>query len=467
MGTRKLNDWLVNINVGHTPAFGGHLHSGFLSRAQSIPLDEILELANGKPIYFVGHSLGGAIAQICALLCCDKVSVANNMKQIYSISFGGPYIGTKGIKQFIASKSGTICLENNFLTIVNEEDCVPGVLNLVTTLSKTTEMLQEGLTSFQSFLDLLNPAFINTTMGYILSKVSTPAFFTAVQNFSNLVKNRDQFIPVGKYLFFKRRDGVLYSNEYFSSSATGNASIHRHIIFNGTIRAINLEHHRISKYSFNYSALHNISSADNDNISILPNSILTFIKKLKEINNGKYLYLKEKVLDSFLLPPKTPIVLSELEKIDFHPIVSLLLRNVETIIGFISPYELLTSHFKNISDRSEINVGENLFDEVKTTFNIESQFQYSLGESASIPLFSTKIIAAISLNRIHSLYRLVELQRTENIGLVNDFNVKWITEIQNLYLQGRSTAVIPGGYVFIINRSDYNMGKIKTFVASR
>jgi hypothetical protein len=465
MGTRNLTDWLVNINIAHTPAFGGQLHSGFLSRAKSIPLDEILELANGKPIYFVGHSLGGAIAQICALLCCNVVPVANCMKQIYSISFGGPYIGTEQVKQFIASKFGAICLENNFLTIVNEEDCIPGVLNLVITLSKTTKRLQEGLQGFQTFLDFIKPAFNNSTAGFILSNVSVPAFFKAIQNYSKkVVDHRDQFKPVGKYLFIKRRDGVLNSNEYFSSSPTGNASIHKNIIIDGTIRSVNLENHRISSYSFNYSALHNIISFGNDNINILPNSILTFIKKLKEINNGKYLYLKEKVLDSFLLPPKTPIVLSEVDKIDFHPIASLLLRNVENIVGFISPYELLTSHFNSISNRSDINVGENLFDEVKTTFTVESQYQDTYGESASIPLFSTKIIEAISLNRIHSLYRLVQMQKSENICLVNDFHVKWSDEIQNLYVTGKSTAVIPGGYLFIINRSDYNIGKIKNFI---
>ena len=60
------------------------LHQGFCHRAQSVPAEFISHLGNNKPTIFCGHSMGGAVAAICALPL-----IANN-RDVYAISFGAP-----------------------------------------------------------------------------------------------------------------------------------------------------------------------------------------------------------------------------------------------------------------------------------------------------------------------------------------------------------------------------------------
>jgi hypothetical protein len=100
-GSATLEDWLfVNFDalVSTVDSFTS-LHSGFVRSSQSIPFRFFSEYCdapiidsngndlrpNPKPVIFTGHSMGGAVAEICALprLLDDH---------IYAITFGAPSI---------------------------------------------------------------------------------------------------------------------------------------------------------------------------------------------------------------------------------------------------------------------------------------------------------------------------------------------------------------------------------------
>ena len=61
-------------------------HLGFCKRAQSVPADFITHLDSSKPTIFCGHSMGGAVATMCAL------PLIQQKRNVYAISFGAPSI---------------------------------------------------------------------------------------------------------------------------------------------------------------------------------------------------------------------------------------------------------------------------------------------------------------------------------------------------------------------------------------
>lgn len=71
----------------------GKVHSGFKKEADDLWPDlEKLLASNKKTLWFTGHSLGGAIAQICAGRC--KVSkIESNPRAVFS--YGSPRVGNK------------------------------------------------------------------------------------------------------------------------------------------------------------------------------------------------------------------------------------------------------------------------------------------------------------------------------------------------------------------------------------
>ncbi len=70
-GTNELADWLDNINAFSTPALFGEFHRGFWNSVEDVwePIDRRcreLQQQRKRPIFFTGHSLGGAMATIAA-----------------------------------------------------------------------------------------------------------------------------------------------------------------------------------------------------------------------------------------------------------------------------------------------------------------------------------------------------------------------------------------------------------------
>jgi len=70
-GTDEVADWLDNINAFSTKKLFGEFHRGFWKSVEDVwqPLMERLEVCQvnkKRPVFFTGHSLGGAMATIAA-----------------------------------------------------------------------------------------------------------------------------------------------------------------------------------------------------------------------------------------------------------------------------------------------------------------------------------------------------------------------------------------------------------------
>jgi len=69
----------------------GNVHSGFNREVDDLwPLLEELLRDNTQPVWFCGHSLGGAMATICAFRCKTS-SIASNPQELHT--FGSPRVG--------------------------------------------------------------------------------------------------------------------------------------------------------------------------------------------------------------------------------------------------------------------------------------------------------------------------------------------------------------------------------------
>jgi triacylglycerol lipase len=71
----------------------GKVHSGFNQEVDDLwPWLEDALLENRKPVWFCGHSLGAAMATICAFRC-KASSIASNPRELHT--FGSPRVGCK------------------------------------------------------------------------------------------------------------------------------------------------------------------------------------------------------------------------------------------------------------------------------------------------------------------------------------------------------------------------------------
>ncbi len=89
------NAWTVAFEVGR-------VHSGFHSEVNELwPLLEQQVKENQRPMWFAGHSLGGAMAAICAVRC--KISpIPSNPQAIFS--YGAPRVGNRVYTSFLKVK---------------------------------------------------------------------------------------------------------------------------------------------------------------------------------------------------------------------------------------------------------------------------------------------------------------------------------------------------------------------------
>jgi triacylglycerol lipase len=71
----------------------GRVHRGFKREVDDLwPMLEVALRSNTLPTWFCGHSLGGAMAAICAARCY-KSSISSNPEEVYT--FGSPRIGDR------------------------------------------------------------------------------------------------------------------------------------------------------------------------------------------------------------------------------------------------------------------------------------------------------------------------------------------------------------------------------------
>lgn len=86
------NAWTVAIDVGR-------VHSGFHNHVDVLwPKIELLLRENQRPVWFAGHSLGGAMATLCAVRC--RISqIPSEPRAIFT--FGSPRVGDRKVVNFL------------------------------------------------------------------------------------------------------------------------------------------------------------------------------------------------------------------------------------------------------------------------------------------------------------------------------------------------------------------------------
>ena len=96
------NDIQADANAWTVASEVGRVHSGFHSEVDELwPLLEQQIKENQRPMWFSGHSLGGAMAAVCAVRC--KISpIPSNPQAIFS--YGAPRVGNRAYSSFLKVK---------------------------------------------------------------------------------------------------------------------------------------------------------------------------------------------------------------------------------------------------------------------------------------------------------------------------------------------------------------------------
>ena len=135
-GSVSVNDWITNAAVALVPwSAEGRVHAGFLRALDAVWLDllpMINQRAQGRTVWFTGHSLGGALA----LLAMMRWRVEAQRKADGLYAFGMPKAGDAVFTEAVMTHHG-----QHAFSILNEGDFVPWL----PVLSAEFEIACEGL----------------------------------------------------------------------------------------------------------------------------------------------------------------------------------------------------------------------------------------------------------------------------------------------------------------------------------
>ena len=116
----ELSDWMANLGRSPTPTDHGDVHKGFYFAYQSMKpqVVEILKTRDTTNLWVTGHSLGGALA----LLCAYDLESIEDRKLNGVVTFGQPMVA----RQQFATHIDRILL-GRYARFVNRDDIVPKV----------------------------------------------------------------------------------------------------------------------------------------------------------------------------------------------------------------------------------------------------------------------------------------------------------------------------------------------------
>ncbi|CAF1300221.1 unnamed protein product [Didymodactylos carnosus] len=211
-GTTNTNDVLTDLTIHPALTSSGMVHRGFSKRASEFPYDTLMnefysESDHRKRLIFTGHSLGGSVAHLCAIFSLANKSFKEN-PQIYSIAFGAPFIGNNTVAKDLIKKN----FNHHFLTIINQSDIVPNLLNLVETgtrIQSTIATMTESCSEITNTLLTLISLSTGIPQEVINKSISTLNLMKP--KLKNLLVNKiTDYKPIGQYGFMR---SVLPLNE--------------------------------------------------------------------------------------------------------------------------------------------------------------------------------------------------------------------------------------------------------------
>jgi hypothetical protein len=116
----EISDWFVNLDCLSTDTPQGVIHRGFFNAYQTLKGQIVKALGESKPkhLWITGHSLGGALALVCAydLVENEKVTLDG------VVTFGQPMVAHKQLAGHLDK-----LLLDRYAHFVNEADIVPRI----------------------------------------------------------------------------------------------------------------------------------------------------------------------------------------------------------------------------------------------------------------------------------------------------------------------------------------------------
>ena len=116
----EIQDWYINLSNRSRKVDHGNVHAGFWTGYDSLhgQLAKVLEASKPKKVWITGHSLGGALAVVCAY----RLSSMENLEIAGVMTFGQPKVGNPAF-----CKHMDVTLRGRMVHFVNESDLVPRV----------------------------------------------------------------------------------------------------------------------------------------------------------------------------------------------------------------------------------------------------------------------------------------------------------------------------------------------------
>jgi len=107
---KDIKNWITNLNFAKQTPYkkvpNAAVHEGFYSAYNSVSSQvtagtkDLISIRRNANIYITGHSLGGALATLCAVDIKTSVGAANS---VYLYTFGTPRVGNAAFAQYFTS----------------------------------------------------------------------------------------------------------------------------------------------------------------------------------------------------------------------------------------------------------------------------------------------------------------------------------------------------------------------------